>query len=124
MPDKWDANVYRQRAEAWRKRAAQPSVNDDQKAACLALASDYEKLAKLIEQRGVLERHIPLLVKLRELDLSEHQTMIGQMLAALRGHSRRINFVSAIFVGIICVSNHSPGRLRWLDFATNSRFVI
>ena len=54
MPDQWDAEVYRQRAEAWRQRAAQLSDDDDTRATCLSLADDYEKLANLIEQRASL----------------------------------------------------------------------
>jgi hypothetical protein len=56
LPDQWDANVYRQRAEAWRRRAAQLQDGDNQKSTCLALAEDYKKLANLIEQRAALER--------------------------------------------------------------------
>jgi hypothetical protein len=56
MPDQRDPEIYRQRAEAWRQRAAQLSVNDDQRYACLSLAEDYEKLANLIKQRSALER--------------------------------------------------------------------
>ena len=54
MPDQWDADVYRQRAEAWRQRAAQLSDADDARATCLSLADDYEKVTNLIEQRASL----------------------------------------------------------------------
>jgi hypothetical protein len=54
MPDKWDPDAYRKRAEAWRQRAAQLPDGDAQQASCLALADQYEKLATLIEQRDNL----------------------------------------------------------------------
>jgi hypothetical protein len=48
MPDSWNATVYRQRAEAWRQRAA--LVEDKaQRNTCLGLAEGYERLASLIE---------------------------------------------------------------------------
>jgi hypothetical protein len=56
MPDQWDADVYRSRAEAWRQRAAQLSDDGDAQATCLSLADDYEKLAALIEHRASLIR--------------------------------------------------------------------
>jgi hypothetical protein len=59
MPDEWNANTYRERAEAWRQRAAQLSGDDDQQLTCLSLAADYERLANLIEQRAEMERRIP-----------------------------------------------------------------
>ena len=52
MPDQWDADVYRQRAEAWRQRATQLSDDDDARVTCLSLAEQYDKLANLIEQRA------------------------------------------------------------------------
>jgi hypothetical protein len=54
MPDSWDADVYRQRAEAWRQRAAHLSDEFDARAICLSLADDYEALANLIEHRARL----------------------------------------------------------------------
>jgi hypothetical protein len=50
MPDQWDANVYRERAAAWRERAAE--LDGDEKAACISIADGYEKLAGLIEFRA------------------------------------------------------------------------
>jgi hypothetical protein len=38
MPDQWDADVNRQRAEAWRQMAAQLSDDDDARVTCLSLA--------------------------------------------------------------------------------------
>jgi hypothetical protein len=38
MPDVWDAAVYRQRAEAWRKRAAELTDEPDQAHACIEIA--------------------------------------------------------------------------------------
>jgi hypothetical protein len=54
MPDKWDADIYRQRAEAWRQRAAQLPDGDGARANCLALADEYEKLAFILEHRASL----------------------------------------------------------------------
>ena len=48
MPDQWDARVYRQRAEAWRQKAA-VAPNGDQQASCTAIADGYDKLAGLLE---------------------------------------------------------------------------
>ena len=50
MPEVWDAAVYRQRAEAWRERAAaEMPDNPNQVAACLSIAQGYEQLAHLID---------------------------------------------------------------------------
>jgi hypothetical protein len=54
MPDKWDPDIYRSRAEAWQQRAAQLPDGDDARSTCLSLADDYEKLAALIEHRASL----------------------------------------------------------------------
>jgi hypothetical protein len=48
VPDSWDAKVYRQRAEAWRQRAA--LAEGKQRAACIVLADGYETLAGLLEE--------------------------------------------------------------------------
>ena len=56
MPEIWDASVYRQRAEAWRKRAAELSTNAAQAAVCLSIAADYDHLADLIDVPEKLTR--------------------------------------------------------------------
>jgi hypothetical protein len=48
MPDSWDPNLYRQRAEAWRQRAALLE-DEDQQDTCLDIADGYDRLAGLIE---------------------------------------------------------------------------
>jgi hypothetical protein len=54
MPDKWDPDVYRQRAEAWRQRASE--LEGEEKAASLSIADGYKRLAALIEERASLVR--------------------------------------------------------------------
>lgn len=49
MPESWDPCVYRQRAEAWRQRAALLPVADPQATTCLEIAEGYERLAELID---------------------------------------------------------------------------
>ena len=51
MPENWDPIVYRQRAEAWRQRAALLPEDDPQATTCLEIADGYGKLADLIEAR-------------------------------------------------------------------------
>jgi hypothetical protein len=48
MPDSWDPNIYRQRAEAWRQRAALLE-DEDQQDTCLDIADGHDRLAGLIE---------------------------------------------------------------------------
>jgi len=51
MPDSWDAEKYRQRAEEWQKKAE--SLGDDkERTACLTIAEGYARLAELIEDRS------------------------------------------------------------------------
>ena len=49
MPESWDPIVYRERAEAWRQRAALLPQDDPQTAICLEIADGYARLAQLIE---------------------------------------------------------------------------
>lgn len=49
VPENWDPAVYRQRAEAWRQRAALLPEDDPQAKICLEIAEGYERLAQLIE---------------------------------------------------------------------------
>lgn len=51
MPDTWDPVVYRERAKAWREKAAALCENDPGRAHCLELAEGYERLATHLEQR-------------------------------------------------------------------------
>ena len=45
MPDTWDPVVYRERAKAWREKAATLSGTDPNRAPCLEIAEGYERLA-------------------------------------------------------------------------------
>jgi hypothetical protein len=54
MPDTWDPVVYRERAKAWRDRAASLPENDPNRAHCLEIAEGYEKLAAQLELRSKL----------------------------------------------------------------------
>ena len=51
MPDVWDSAVYRERAAAWRKRALQLAENDAARHFCVSIATDYESLARTLEER-------------------------------------------------------------------------
>ena len=51
MPETWDPVVYRERAKAWREKAAALPEGDPKRMACLALADGYENLATQLEQR-------------------------------------------------------------------------
>jgi hypothetical protein len=51
MPEKWDAAEYRERAKAWREKAAALPESDPKRMACLALAEGYENLAAQLEAR-------------------------------------------------------------------------
>jgi hypothetical protein len=57
MPDKWDPVVYRERAKAWRDRAASLPENDPNRAHCLEIAEGYEKLAAQLELRSRFAGH-------------------------------------------------------------------
>jgi hypothetical protein len=52
MPENWDPAIYRERAKAWREKAASLPDDDPQRAVCVEIAEGYEKLATLIQQRG------------------------------------------------------------------------
>ena len=49
MPESWDPSIYRERAEAWRQRAALLPEDNPQAKICLEIAEGYERLAHLIE---------------------------------------------------------------------------
>jgi hypothetical protein len=48
MPDNWDPQIYRERAQRWRN-AARAIPPGDTRDACVALEEGYNNLAKLIE---------------------------------------------------------------------------
>jgi hypothetical protein len=48
MPDSWDPQVYRERAQRWRE-AAEKLPPGETRNAQIALAEGYENLARLIE---------------------------------------------------------------------------
>ena len=51
MPEKWDAAEYRERAKAWRDKAATLPEADPRRTTCLTLAEGYENLANQLDQR-------------------------------------------------------------------------
>ena len=57
MPDTWDPVVYRERAKAWREKAAALGEKDLGRGHCLKIAEGYERLATHLEQRCGLEKH-------------------------------------------------------------------
>ena len=48
MPDSWDPEIYRQRAEQWRKKAASLGEGRERRE-CLTIADGYARLADLID---------------------------------------------------------------------------
>jgi hypothetical protein len=56
MPDSWDSEQYKERAKAWRDRAASLSEGFPERDACVILAEGYERLAEIIETRGAARR--------------------------------------------------------------------
>ena len=51
MPDSWDAEKYRQRAEEWQKKAESLGEGKE-RTACLTIAEGYARLAETIENRS------------------------------------------------------------------------
>jgi hypothetical protein len=51
MPDSWDSEQYKERAKAWRDRAASLPDGSPERDACVLLAEGYERLAAIIEAR-------------------------------------------------------------------------
>ena len=51
LPEHRDAAYYRDRAKAWRDKAASLPEDHPERAACVEFAEGYEKLATLLEQR-------------------------------------------------------------------------
>ena len=56
MPDSWDPAIYRERAKAWRDKAASLPDGKPQRAHCLEIAEGYERLARTLEERSKLEK--------------------------------------------------------------------
>ena len=56
MPEAWDPTIYRERAAAWRNKAASLPEDNGERALCVMIAENYEKLAALIEAREGLQR--------------------------------------------------------------------
>ena len=52
MPDSWDPKIYRQRAAAWREKAASLPEEHRERQICLDIAEGYEKLPRVIEARA------------------------------------------------------------------------
>jgi hypothetical protein len=59
MPDIWDSAVYRQRAAAWRERAHQLAEPDAARDIFVSIATDYESLARTLEERERLAKPAP-----------------------------------------------------------------
>ena len=51
MPETWDPTIYRERAAAWRNKAASLPDDHGERSLCVLIAENYEKLAALIEER-------------------------------------------------------------------------
>ena len=49
VPDSWNAEMYRQRAEALRQRAALLPKGGEEAALCLETAGEYAELASLLD---------------------------------------------------------------------------
>jgi hypothetical protein len=50
MPDAWNAAIYRERAAAWRDKAATLPEDSRERDVCQEIAHAYDELADLIEQ--------------------------------------------------------------------------
>ena len=49
MPGSWDPEIYRQRAAAWRQKAASLPEEHAERQTCIEIAEGYEKLAHLLD---------------------------------------------------------------------------
>ena len=56
MPEAWDPTIDRERAAAWRNKAASLAEDSGERSLCVMIAESYEKLAAFIEQRSGLRR--------------------------------------------------------------------
>jgi hypothetical protein len=52
VPDSWSAEVYRQRAEAWRQKAGLLPEGHEEATLCLEIAGGYAKLARVLEAKS------------------------------------------------------------------------
>ena len=52
VPDSWSAEVYRQRAEAWRQKAVLLPEGHEEATLCLEIAGGYAKLASALEAKS------------------------------------------------------------------------
>jgi hypothetical protein len=50
VPENWDDAYYRERAKAWRDKAAALPADHRERAVCFELAEGYDRLATLLEQ--------------------------------------------------------------------------
>jgi hypothetical protein len=55
MPETWNPMTYRDRAAAWRNKAASLPEDHGVRSLCVMIAENYEKLAALIEERKGLQ---------------------------------------------------------------------
>jgi hypothetical protein len=85
MLERWDPTVYRERAEAWRERAASLPEADPNRTARLALAAAYERLADQLELRSGLKvkasgtRPVPLAKEVSAVFSDEAEALIGSL---------------------------------------------
>ena len=56
MPENWDPAYYRDRAKAWRDKAAALPEDHRERAVSIELADGYDRLPTLLEQRQCLQR--------------------------------------------------------------------
>jgi hypothetical protein len=56
VPEKWDDAYYRERAKAWRDKAATLPADHPERAVSFELADGYDRLATLLEQRWCIQR--------------------------------------------------------------------
>jgi hypothetical protein len=61
LPDTWEPVIYRERAAAWRNKAATLPEDDPNRAPLSGDREGYEKLADQLERRSRLEQHEPYL---------------------------------------------------------------
>jgi hypothetical protein len=52
VPDSWNAEVYRQRAAAWRQKAVLVPEGHEEAMLCLEIAGGYAKLARALEAKS------------------------------------------------------------------------
>jgi hypothetical protein len=53
VPDSWNAEVYRQRADAWRQKAVLLPEGHEEVAICLEIAGGYTKLARVLTAKAI-----------------------------------------------------------------------